>query len=99
NALKEADIVVNADEAYKFTPELKENKIYSGIETLRIKEYGTAGSRFISPSLAETALLVLDGNTVSYSLGENSNLDKLEEIANTATRHGFEVWVPEAPVL
>jgi predicted amino acid dehydrogenase len=32
-------------------------------------------------------------------LGENINLDKMEEIADLATKHGFEVWVPEAPVL
>ena len=29
----------------------------------------------------------------------NTNLDKLEEIANIAARHGFEVWVPQAPVM
>ena len=43
--------------------------------------------------------MLLDGKIVSYSLGEDSNLDKLEEIADIAVQHGFEVWVPEAPVL
>ncbi|MGA2775113.1 MAG: hypothetical protein ABSE81_03505 [Candidatus Omnitrophota bacterium] len=98
-ALNEVSIVVNAEEAYEPLPKLKENTIYSGVEALRIREYGAGVSRFISPSLAEAALLVLDDNAVSYSLGKNSNLEILEEIANTAVRQGFEVWVPEAPVL
>ena len=50
-------------------------------------------------SLAETMLLVFEEKFVDYSLGENVNLDKLEEIADIAVQHGFEVWVPEAPVL
>lgn len=50
-------------------------------------------------SLAETMLLVFEEKFVDYSLGENVNLDKLEEIADIAVQHGFEVWVPEAPLL
>lgn len=53
----------------------------------------------IPASLAETMLLAFEERLVSYSLGENINLDKLEEIANIAVRHGFEVWVPQAPVM
>jgi len=54
---------------------------------------------FIHASLAETMLLTLEEKFTSYSLGNNINLDKLEEIADLAVRHGFEVWVPQAPVL
>lgn len=50
-------------------------------------------------SLAETMLLAFEEKFVDYSLGENVNLDKLEEIADISVQHGFEVWVPEAPVL
>lgn len=53
----------------------------------------------VSASLAETMLLALEERFVSYSGGENINLDKLEEIADIAAKHGFEVWVPDAPVL
>ena len=53
----------------------------------------------IPASLAETMLLAFEERLVSYSLGENINLDKLEEIANIAVRHGLEVWVPQAPVM
>lgn len=49
--------------------------------------------------MAETMLLTLEEQFVNYSLGDNINLDKLEEIADIAVQHGFEVWVPEAPVL
>jgi len=49
--------------------------------------------------LAETMLLTFAERFVSYSLDDNINLDKLEEIADIAAQHGFEVWVPEAPVL
>jgi len=52
----------------------------------------------IYASMAETMLLALEENLVSYSLGDNINIDKLEEIANIAARHGFEVWVPEAGI-
>jgi predicted amino acid dehydrogenase len=53
----------------------------------------------VSAPLAETMLLTFEERFVNYSLDENTNLDKLEEIADIASRHGFEVWVPEAPVL
>jgi predicted amino acid dehydrogenase len=49
--------------------------------------------------MAETLLLTFAEKFISYSLGENINLDKLEEIADIAVQHGLEVWVPEAPVL
>ncbi|HTZ11977.1 MAG TPA: hypothetical protein VMD04_06375 [Candidatus Margulisiibacteriota bacterium] len=53
----------------------------------------------VSAPLAETMLLTFEERFVNYSWDENTNLDKLEEIADIASRHGFEVWVPEAPVL
>jgi len=53
----------------------------------------------ISAAMAETMLLALEGKFVNYSSGGDSNLDNLEEIADIAAKHGFEVWVPEAPVL
>jgi len=49
--------------------------------------------------MAEAMLLTFAERFVSYSLGENINLDKLEEIADLAVRYGFEVWVPEAPII
>lgn len=45
----------------------------------------------IPAALAETMLLTFEGKFVNYSLGNNINLDKLEEIADIAVRHGFEV--------
>jgi len=53
----------------------------------------------IYASMAETMLLALEDKFTSYSLGEYINLDKLEEIADMGARQGFEVWIPEAPVL
>lgn len=53
----------------------------------------------IPASMAEAMLLCLEGRFISYSLGDNINPDKMEEIANIAVQHGFEVWVPEAPLL
>jgi len=53
----------------------------------------------ILASLAETMLLSLEDRFINYSFGEDINPDKLEEIADIAMQHGFEVWLPEAPVL
>lgn len=44
--------------------------------------------------IAEAMLLALEEKIVNYSLEEDINTDKLEEIANIAARHGFEVCVP-----
>jgi predicted amino acid dehydrogenase len=57
-----------------------------------------AVDNFVHASLAETMLLTLEGKFTSYSLGDDINLDKMEEIADLAMRHGFEVWVPQAPL-
>jgi len=53
----------------------------------------------VRADLAEVMLLALDDKLVSYSLGEAINIDKLEEIADIAVQHGFEVWAPDALVL
>jgi fatty aldehyde-generating acyl-ACP reductase len=49
--------------------------------------------------LAETMVLACEERFATYSVGENTNLDRLEEIADMAVHCGFEMWVPEAPVL
>lgn len=49
----------------------------------------------VCPYIAEAMLLAFENKIVNYSLGENINLDKLEEIANMAVKHGFEVNVPD----
>jgi fatty aldehyde-generating acyl-ACP reductase len=56
-------------------------------------------SQPVNSRLAEVALLALEEKFVSYSLGEEINPDKLEEIADISVRHGFEVWAPGAPIL
>lgn len=53
----------------------------------------------VDASMAEAMLLTFEERFVNYSLGDNINLDKLEEIADIAVQYGFEIWVPEAPVL
>jgi len=53
----------------------------------------------LSAAFTETLLLALEGKFISYSLGENINPDRMEEIADLAARYGVEVWVPGAPVL
>ena len=52
----------------------------------------------ICPVLAETMLLALEENFANFSLGESVNPDKLDYIANIASRHGFEVSVPGAEI-
>lgn len=53
----------------------------------------------VDASMAETILLTFEERFVNYSLGDNINLDKLDEIADIAVKYGFEVWVPGAPLL
>jgi fatty aldehyde-generating acyl-ACP reductase len=53
----------------------------------------------VSPSLAETIMLSFMQNFVNYSLGDNVNPDKVEHIADIASRHGFEVLLPGAEIL
>lgn len=53
-------------------------------------------SDMVYAAMAETMLLTFEEKFLNYSLGASINPDKLEEIANLAVQHGFEVWVPEA---
>ncbi len=53
----------------------------------------------VSAPIAETMLMAFEDKVPGYSLSGGINPDKLEELADIAVRHGFEVWVPEAPVL
>lgn len=57
--------------------------------------YMGAPDNTVCPYIAEVMLLAFENKIVNYSLGENINLDKLEEIANMAVKHGFEVYVPD----
>jgi len=52
----------------------------------------------ISAAMAEEILLALEERFVNYSAADNINPDKLEEIADLAARHGFEIYIPAAPV-
>jgi predicted amino acid dehydrogenase len=128
-AVKEADIVVNADIALGPSfdiGKLKPNTIFCNISSfvnclektnprndITVVEAGLIKlpypdklpintglpKNIIPASLAETMLLTFEEKFVSYSLGENINLDQLEEIADITVQHGFEVWVPQAPLL
>jgi len=77
--------------------------IEGGIVKLPLQPHSQTGmglpKDMISASMAETMLLTFEEKFNTCSLGENSNLDKLEPIANLAVRHGFEIFVPGAPVL
>jgi predicted amino acid dehydrogenase len=59
---------------------------------------GAFAANIVSASMAETMLLALEGLYFDYSAGEDTNIEKMEEIADMAARHGFEIWVPEAPL-
>jgi len=45
--------------------------------------------------MAEAMLLALEDKCVNFSLGENVNMDKMEDIANMAAMHGFEIEIPD----
>lgn len=53
----------------------------------------------IPVSLAETILLTIEDKMSDYSFGDNVNLDKIDEIADIATRHSFEIWLPQTQAL
>ncbi len=44
-------------------------------------------------AVAEVMLLLFSDKLVSYSLGENINIDKMEEIADLAVQYGFETFI------
>lgn len=123
--IKDADIVINADNSFVSglrPEELKQAAIFCDIANSydlynKIKQRGDivafrgglmkrpqADNKgllkdIIPAALAEVMLLTFEERFVSYSLGENINPDRMEEIADMAVRHGFEVWVPDAPVI
>ena len=98
NELKSGAIVCDVSASWNIADNFNNRSDITIIKGGLIK-LPNADKNFIHASLAETMLLTLEEKFTSYSLGDNINLDKLEEIANLAVRHGFEVWVPEAPVL
>lgn len=53
----------------------------------------------IHAPMAEAILLAFEQKYMEHCLGDEINFDKIEAIADISARHGFEVWVPEAPVL
>jgi fatty aldehyde-generating acyl-ACP reductase len=129
NAVKDADLVINASGGYDVLSDIAEFKpqsIVCDISVLRnlssrpnrradvtIIEGGLIKLPYpavfgintglpddiVDARMAEAMLLTFDRKFVNYSLGENINVDRMEEIANIAVQHGFEVWVPEAPVI
>lgn len=102
-AIKEADIVVTANNSPEVIMSRYNMVIKAGLVRLPYpSELGLntgLPKGIISAALAETMLLTFEGRFVDYSLGDNINLDKLEEIADICVQHGFEIWVPEAPVI
>lgn len=94
---KRGAIVCDATLGNSFSEKLKNRKDLSVIKCGLAKI--SAENKIVSTSLAETMLLAFEEKFVSYSLNGNINLDKLEEIADIATRQGLEIWVPEAPVI
>ncbi|MCX5710769.1 MAG: hypothetical protein NT060_02210, partial [Candidatus Omnitrophica bacterium] len=95
NAIRAADLVVNAGEVKLARSLLNKDTLL--IEGAYVSVPGLKDP--VPADLAEVMLLALDDKLVSYSLGETINIDKLEEIADIAVQHGFEIWAPDAPVL
>jgi len=95
SAVRSADLVVNAGEDKITRGLLKKNALL--VEGAYVSVPGLKDP--VPADLAEVMLLALDDKLVNYSLGETINIDKLEEIADIAVQHGFEVWAPDAPVL
>ncbi|MEW6076009.1 MAG: hypothetical protein AB1530_06915 [Candidatus Omnitrophota bacterium] len=72
---------------------MKGNLIRLPFTTNFSEKLGLPGN-IVYACIAEAMLLALEEKIVNYSLEEDINIDKLEEIANIAARHGFEVCVP-----
>lgn len=66
---------------------------------LEINSYMGLAKDMVYSSLAETMLLALEEKFTNYSSSDTINLDKMEEIADIAVKHHFQIWVPDAPVL
>ncbi len=62
--------------------------------------YNGAFKNIIPAALAETMLLVFEDKFIRKRLNvANTNIEKLEAVADIAAHYGFETWVPQAPVL
>ncbi|MFA5118138.1 MAG: hypothetical protein WC695_04720 [Candidatus Omnitrophota bacterium] len=48
----------------------------------------------INAALAEPILLAFEGKTGTFSLGEATNINRLEDIADIAVQYGFEIYNP-----
>ncbi len=102
---KNADIVIRADPGCSIWMNLRSEPASIELGLIKLpfaldwsRQMGLAGG-VVPAALAETMLLAFEDKFISYSLGDYINPDKLEEIADIAVRHGFEVWVPQAPLL
>lgn len=97
------DVSLSATGDFKPQPDAKITFIKAGLVKVSCPvDFSIKGvwpDDLINAPLAETMLLTFEKRFVHYSWGDHTSLDKLEEIADIAMRHGFEVWVPEAPVL
>lgn len=105
-ALKEANLVIKPD--WPASIRVKEaggDIAIFDAGLIKIPHPQNLGLDFKLPSgvvpapLAEVMLLALGRRFINYSLGSDTNIDALEEIANLAAQHGFEIWVPQAPVI
>lgn len=102
--LRRESIVCDASVLQIYVKKLKQRKDITLIEGRMIKlpnaESGSLNlgldQELIYPSMAEVMLLALEERLVNYSLGENINIDKLEDIADMAVQHGFEICLPSA---
>jgi len=54
------------------------------------------GKNVICASMAEVILLALENKFLPFGSGSQTNFEKLEDIADIAARHGFEIWFSEA---
>lgn len=54
-----------------------------------------AGENIVPASFAETILLALENKLPGKGLTDNQNIEKLEEIADIAAKHGYEIFIPK----
>ncbi|MCX7661265.1 MAG: hypothetical protein N2Z79_01105, partial [Candidatus Omnitrophica bacterium] len=65
---------------------------------LDLKFFKGLPNNLVPAELAETILLAKENNFVNYSLDQNTNPEKLEEIADLLAKNRFEIWAPYAPI-
>ncbi len=96
NSLRPGAILCEVSPAGDLSAQAKSRGDITVIEAGLVKApYG----EIISAAMAETMLLALEGRFVNYSAADSINPDKLEEIADLAARHGFEIYAPEASAM